>query len=159
MDLMDEKIEIMPFEDRYAEEFKRLNSEWLNKQGFLNSKSFAYLNKPWQTIIKPGGKILMAVVNGAVVGTCAIVKKNNRTAEFTKLVVSPNFRRKGIGRLLTIVTVNLAQKMEFKKIFLVSNKKSTDAIRLYKSAGFRHAAVPADSIYALVNIYMEHKIN
>lgn len=65
----------MPYEDRYAEAFKRLNSEWLNHHGHLISKDLAYLNKPRQTIIKPGGKILMAVMNGIVVATCAIIKK------------------------------------------------------------------------------------
>ncbi len=31
MDIVENKIEILPFDDRYAKAFKRLNSEWLKK--------------------------------------------------------------------------------------------------------------------------------
>lgn len=70
-----------------------------------------------------------------------------------------DFRRKGIGRLLTIVTINLAQKMKFEKIFLVADTKAAAAVRLCESVGFSHVTIPEDSIYALANIYMEQKIN
>ncbi len=158
MDIIEKKIEIVPFEDRYAEEFKRLNLEWLNDYELFESADLKYLNKPWQIIIEPGGKILMAVANGIIVGTCAIIKTTDNTAEFVKLAVSPGARKKGIGRLLTVVSINLAQKMEFKKLFLVCNKKLTTAIRLYESLGFKHSPVPENSVYVSAGVYMELKI-
>ncbi len=52
----------------------------------------------------------------------------------------------------------MAQKMGFKKLFLVSNKKLKTAVLLYESLGFKHAPVPEDTIYATADIYMELKI-
>ena len=154
----DELIEIVPFEDRYAKEFKRLNRECLNRYEHFELVDLEYLNQPHQVIIEPGGKILMAVTNGTIAGTCAIKKETCNRARFARLAVSPGARRKGIGRLLTVVSINLAQKMGFKKLVLVSNKNSATAIRLYESLGFKPGPVPEDTIHGSADMYMELKI-
>ena len=159
MDNINKRIEIVPFEDRYAKAFKQLNLEWLQKYELFEPLDLECLDKPRQAIIDRGGKILLAITDGMVVGTCAIIKKTEDTAEFAKLSVFPEIRKKGVGSLLTIVAINLAQKMGFKKIVLVSNKKLDNAIRLYESLGFKHEPVPADSIYESADIYMELNIS
>ena len=155
----DKRIEIVPFEDRYAKAFKQLNLEWLEKYELFEPIDLEYLDKPRQAIIDRGGIILMAITNSMTVGTCAIIKKTVHTAEFTKLAVLPDIRKKGIGSLLTIASINLAQKMAFRKVVLVSNKKLNSAIQLYESLGFKHGPVPADSIYESADVYMELNIS
>ena len=63
----------MPFNDRYAAEFKSLNLEWLENYKFFGPVDLKYRNKPWQVAIERGGRILMAVIGDFVVGTCAII--------------------------------------------------------------------------------------
>jgi len=156
---VDEKIEIVPFEDRYAKAFKELNLEWLKNYELFEPADLKYLNKPRQVIIEQGGEILVAIANGIVVGTCAIIKETEHTAEFAKLAVAPVAQGKGIGRMLTKESINLAQNMGFKKLILVSNKKLTNAIQLYESLGFKHALVPEDTLYLTADVYMELKIS
>ncbi len=158
MDCTEKRIEIVPFEDRYAKAFKLFNLEWLEKYELLKPIDLEYLIKPRQAIIDRGGKILMAITNGMIVGSCAIIKKTAHTAEFAKLAVLPGVRKKGIGSLLTIASINLAQKMGFKKIVLVSDKKLNKAVRLYESLGFKHGTVPEDIQYKTENVYMKLNI-
>lgn len=158
MNWVDQKIKIIPFEDKHAKAFKRLNLEWLESYSLLEPADSNYLDNPQSVILDQGGRILVAVSDDAVIGTCAIIKETRRTAELAKLAVSPDARGKGIGRILTIESIKIARKMGFKKIFLVSNKKLTTAIQLYESLGFRHAPVPEDTQYATADIYMEFKI-
>jgi len=159
MDLTEKRIEIVPFEDRYTKAFKQLNLERLKKYELLKPIDLEYLVKPRQTIIDRGGKILMAITNGMIVGSCAIIKKTAHTAEFAKLAVLPDVREKGIGSLLIIASINLAQKMGFKKIVLVSDKKLNKAVRFYESFGFMHGTVPEDIKYKTENVYMVFNIS
>jgi ribosomal protein S18 acetylase RimI-like enzyme len=159
MDFVDEKIKIVPFEDWHAEAFKRLNIEWLEDYKLLEPADLKYLDKPRQVIIEQGGKILIAVIGDVVVGTCAIIKETSKRAELAKLAVFPGARGKGIGRMLTVESINEARKMGFKKVILVSNKKLAAAIKLYESLGFKHAPVPEDIIYVTADVYMELTIS
>ena len=70
-------IKILPFKDRYAAQFKRLNLEWLETYALLEPADLKYLDNPQLLIIEQGGRILIATAGDAVVGTCAIIKETN----------------------------------------------------------------------------------
>ncbi|MCF6245912.1 MAG: GNAT family N-acetyltransferase [Desulfobacula sp.] len=159
MILFSDKIQIIPFADKYAEVFKQLNLEWLTNYELFEPADLKYLDKPRQVIVEQGGKILMAMMEGFVVGTCAIIREDDSTAELAKLAVSQDIQGKGIGRMLTVESIKVARKMGFKKLILVSNKKLTTAVHLYESLGFKHASVPEDTIYETADVYMELIIN
>ena len=152
-------IKIVPFENIYAVAFKQLNLEWLETYNLFEAADLKYLDDPQSTILEQGGRILMAINDNAVIGTCAILMETNDTAELAKLAVSPEASGKGVGRMLAMESIKEARKMGFKKIFLVSNKKLDKAVRLYESFGFRHLPVPEDTIYKTADVYMELKIN
>ena len=152
-------IKIVPFENMHAAAFKKLNLEWLEAYKLLEPADLKYLDDPQSNILEQGGRILMAINDSFVIGTCAIIMKTSDTAELAKLAVAPDAREKGIGRMLAMESVKEARKMGFKKIFLVSNKKLDSALRLYESFGFKHMPVPKDTIYKTADVYMEMIIN
>lgn len=147
-------IKIIPFEDRFAEKFKQLNMDWLKGFDLFEPADLNYLDTPWEFIIHPGGRILIATVNDRVVGTCAIVLKNGNTAELAKLAVSKQFQGRGIGRKLVLESIKQARDMGIETIILVSNKKLSSAIRLYEQLGFEHAPMPPDIDYETADVYM-----
>lgn len=53
------------------------------------------------------------------------------------LAVRPDYRRKGIGRMLVLSILEELHVCGCKKIFLEVRASNTAAIRLYESAGFR----------------------
>lgn len=151
-------IKIVPFESIYATAFKQLNLEWLETYELLEPADLKYLDDPQSNILEKGGRILIALNDNAVIGTCAIIMETRNTAELAKLAVSPEARGKGVGRILAMESIKEACKMGFKKIVLVSNKKLNTAIRLYESFGFMHMPVPKDTIYKTADVYMELNI-
>jgi len=152
-------IKIVPFENIHAEAFKRLNLEWLETYELFEPADLKYLDDPQSNILEKGGRILIAINDNSVIGTCSIIMATSDAAELAKLAVVPEARGKGVGRMLTIESIKKASKMGIKKIFLVSNKKLDKAIRLYESFGFKHKPIPKDTIYKTADIYMELTID
>ena len=153
-----ETVKIIPFEEEYIKEFKRLNMEWLEGYKLLEPADLKYLDNPLQLIINPGGRILMAIVGDEIVGTCAIIVKSKNIFELAKLAVSKEAQGQGIGRSLAIESIKQAKEMGAEIINLVSNSKLSTAIRLYESLGFEHAPLPGDIDYETADVYMEFKI-
>lgn len=153
-----ETVKIIPFEEKHMKEFKELNMEWLEGYKLLEPADLKYLDNPFQLIINPGGRILMAIFGEKIVGTCAIIVKSKKTFELAKLAVSEDFQGKGIGRNLAIESIKQAKDMGAEIVNLVSNSKLSAAIRLYESLGFEHAPLPDDIDYETADVYMEFKI-
>ena len=152
-------IKIVPFENIHAAAFKQLNLEWLKAYELFEPADLQYLDNPQLNILEQGGKILMAIKDNVVIGTCAIIMKESDTAELAKLSVSPDAQGKGVGRMLAMESVKEAHRMGLKTIFLFSNNILGRAIRLYESFGFKHMPVPKDTIYQTADVYMELIIN
>ncbi len=151
-------VKIIPFKKKFQRVFKQLNMEWLEGYGLLEPADLKYLDNPFKTIIDPGGKIFLAVINDKVIGTCAIIVKDQKTFELAKLAVSKEARRKGVGKSLTLESIKQAKDLGAEMMNLVSNKKLSSAIGLYESLGFEHAAIPVDMDYETADVYMELKI-
>jgi len=149
------KMKIIPYEDRYAPDFKRLNREWLEDFGLLEDADAKHLNFPRESIIDQGGQIFFAVEREAVLGTCAAIRHSGEVVEIAKLAVAPSARQRGIGRLLTRTVIEYAQGIGALKVSLVSSTKLVSALRLYESMGFIPKPFPEQSDYASADVYME----
>jgi ribosomal protein S18 acetylase RimI-like enzyme len=149
------RIKIIGYEDCFASDFARLNRDWLEAFGLLEPADSKHLDSPRESIIEPGGAILLAVDEGSVVGTCAILRIGPKIVELAKLSVVPEAQRQGIGRRLTLAAIDHALAMGAERMILVSNSKLVSAVRLYESLGFKHAPLPASVGYATANVYME----
>jgi putative acetyltransferase len=148
-------MKIIPFEQRYAPDFAKLNRQWLEGLGLLEDADEKYLNSPRESIIDRGGQIFFAIEGQVVLGTCAAVRHSSEVVEIAKLAVEPSARRRGIGRLLIRTVIDYARGMGARKISLVSSTRLESALRLYESMGFEHTPPPPKPVYASANIYME----
>lgn len=154
-----ETIKIIPFEEKFTKDFKRLNMEWLEGYNLFEPADLKHLHNPQQSIVNRGGKIFIATEGNKAVGTCAIIIKDKNTVELAKFAVSNTSQGKGIGKRLAIESIKMAKDMGAEIIILVSNSKLSTAIRLYESLGFEHAPLPQDIDYETADVYMELKIH
>jgi N-acetylglutamate synthase-like GNAT family acetyltransferase len=103
----------------------------------------------------------MAVRDGVPVGCCALVAMGDREYELSKMAVTPAERGNGIGRKLMTATLDLAERMGARRLFLGTNRMLTSAIALYESVGFEH--LPPErapqGYYERANVYMEREMN
>jgi GNAT superfamily N-acetyltransferase len=152
------KITIEPFAPEYAAYFRSLNEEWLNKYFHIEPHDMEVLSDPAHQIVKPGGEIFFAKLDGIVVGTCALAKVDQETFELAKMAVTESAQGLGIGKMLAHAVIKQAHACGAKKIFLETNSKLTPALELYRRVGFVEAERPFQTVYERSNVYMELKL-
>jgi GNAT superfamily N-acetyltransferase len=90
----------------------------------------------------PGTEVLVAVRNGAVVGTCQLItfrhlqRGGGRCAEIESMHVRPDQRGTGVGGVLLEAAVEAAGAAGCYRVQLTSNAARTDAHRFYGRHGF-----------------------
>jgi putative acetyltransferase len=148
---------VREFERGDADVFRDLNVEWIERYFKLEQSDRDVLWHPQQAIIDKGGRILMAMRDGVPVGCCALVAMGDGEYELAKMAVTPTERGNGIGRKLMTATLELAERMGARRLFLGTNSMLTSAIALYESVGFEH--LPPEralqGYYERANVYME----
>jgi ribosomal protein S18 acetylase RimI-like enzyme len=149
-------VEIIPFESRYAGDFKRLNLEWLEKYFEIEAVDAEVLSQP-HLIIEQGGALLLARCGDEIVGTCAVIHEGDGHFEVSKTSVTASFQGHGIGRRLLLAALDAFKELGGKELYLETNSVLTNAIALYESAGFVHAQRLTPSPYARANVYMEYR--
>jgi putative acetyltransferase len=151
----DHSVTIAAYEDKHANDFARLNRDWLDRFGLYEEADAKQLDSPRQTIIDAGGEIFIAVKDGRVVGTSALVRMSPNMFEVAKLAVDPENRGDGLGRRLTQLAIDRARERGATRVALVSNLKLTTALGLYERMGFVRMPLPVDQPYATADVYME----
>jgi len=85
----------------------------------------------------PGGRILLAEVDGAVAGIGCLKQLSPEIGEIKRMYVRPAFRRLGLGRLLLEGLLEEGRAIGYESIRLDSTRFMTAAHTLYRSYGFR----------------------
>ncbi len=110
---------------------------------------------PEDTILRPGGAILVAEDDHGVLGVCALLHHAPGCYEVSKMAVRKDLRGRGIGRQLLVVVISHARKMGAKQLRILSNTVLAPAIHLYRQLGFVEVPIPADQGYERANIALE----
>ena len=150
----DEKVQIVDYKPAHQPSFKRLNEEWITRWFEMEAADYKSLDHPQQTILDGGGHILIAVLKGEAVGTCALIKMDETTYELAKMSVSSKAQGRGIGMLLGQATIAKAKELGASRVYLESNTILEPAVRLYRKLGFSEIE-SAISPYERCNIQME----
>ena len=131
-------VEIVDYSGEYANDFRELNLEWLDKYNLTESHDLEVINHPKETILDGGGHIFLARKGDKIVGTAGIANEGDSIFELVKMTVAPAFRGQGISKMLIEKCLDKAKELKAKKIFLYSNSQLQTAIALYKKYGFVH---------------------
>lgn len=150
--------EIIGFEARYQEDFKRLNVEWLEKYFYVEAINHDVLSRPEAQIIEPGGFIFLARYDGEIVGTCALIRHAHRRFELSKMAVTERYRGLRIGYKLLQAAIAQFLALGAKELFLETSTKLEAAIRLYEANGFCHTPRPKGAAhYRRSDVYMVYQ--
>lgn len=131
-----EAVEILDYEPRYKAAFRRLNLEWLEKHFEVEPEDERVLSDPQGQVLKRGGKILFARLDGEIVGTVAVVPQEEGTAMLTKLAVTEKARGRQAGRKLVQAAIERARALGARTLRLHTNPKLAAANQLFRQMGF-----------------------
>ena len=135
------EVTLCRFNKRYANEYKRLNIEWIEKYFVVEEHDLEQLGNPEEYIIEKGGEILFAFYEEEVAGVCALIKTGEGEFELAKMAVAPQFQGKQIGYKIGKYAIETAKLLGAKRIWLESNRKLTPALNLYTKLGFKEIPV------------------
>jgi DNA-binding MarR family transcriptional regulator len=153
------QVKIVPYNDLYADAFRKLNEEWISTFFKMEEADHKALDHPKEYILDNGGEIVVALYNEEPVGVCALIKMNDPDYDYelAKMAVSPKAQGKNIGWLLGQAIIEKARSLGAKKIYLESNTILKPAINLYHKLGFEKIGGRATP-YERCNIQMELKV-
>ena len=150
-------ITLVEWEDRFAQDFITLSTEWLEKYVRVEAADEEILYHPHESILDDGGMIFFANSEGVNVGTVSMIKLDGNTFELAKLAVTESCKGKHIGNLLMDRAISFAKEKEADKIILFTNSKLLPAIRLYEKYGFQRIPL-IDNEYEEADIKMELRL-
>lgn len=96
----------------------------------------------------PAGVLLIAMLNGDPAGCAALKYHGDEPAEVKRMWVSPAARGLGLGRRLLVELEAHAAARGVRTLRLETNQALTEAIGLYRSAGYREVAAFSRERYA-----------
>ncbi len=130
------RLKIVDYRPAYKKHFLSINLEWLEEYFSVEDSDRRILNDPNRRILKKGGAILFALLDGEVVGTCALIRHAGDVLELAKMGVRPEARGRGIGRALAEAAVARARKMGAARLYLCTSPVLERACTLYRRLGF-----------------------
>lgn len=148
------EIELIPYEDRYKEDFRKLNLEWLNKYNLTEEYDLVVLDDPRGKVLDSGGVIYLAKLGNEIVGSAGLMKEEEGVFELVKMAVTEQWQGRGISKLLLDKCLEAARQLKLKKITLYSNSQLQRAIKMYEKYGFRHVPL-VNSPLATADVRME----
>lgn len=148
-----ETLRIVDFTPAHQPDFKRLNMAWIARYFTVEPHDLEQLDDPGHHIIRPGGHILLAELDGLVVGTVALAPAGAGVLELAKMAVDEAFQGRKIGWHLGMAALDRARKLGATQVFLESNRRLTPALQLYEKLGFREIPM-AETPYARADIKM-----
>lgn len=144
---------IVDYDPRHRAAFRDLNLAWITRYFRVEDADRPALDDPEGYILGHGGSILMAELDGAVVGACALLRNDDGSLELAKMAVDPAAQGHGVGRALGEAAVARARALGARRVELLSNTILEPAIRLYRALGFVEVPLPATE-YERANIKM-----
>tara|TARA_R110000796_G_scaffold88850_7_gene192144 strand:+ start:21207 stop:21671 length:465 start_codon:yes stop_codon:yes gene_type:complete len=148
-------VTIIPYESKYANDFKNLNIAWLEEYFYVEEKDIKLLNDCENTILKNKGYIFFAKYNDDIVGCFSFILNEEHIYELGKMAVDQKFQGLKIGQELLKFAIDFAKKSDWSKIILYSSTKLQHALYLYKKYGFKEIELEKNLPYARSDIKME----
>jgi len=148
-------LRIVEYEARHRDAFRDLNLSWIEEYFEVEEIDRRQLREPEQTILRPGGAILVAEDANGVVGVCALVCHSPGRYEVSKMAVRRDLRGNGIGRRILSEAILRARGLGAKQLFVISNTVLAPALHLYRQFGFLEVPLPAEQGYGRGNIALE----
>ncbi|HMB91122.1 MAG TPA: GNAT family N-acetyltransferase, partial [Rhodothermales bacterium] len=132
-------------------DFIRLNELWITEH-FQIEEADRQLSADPGRVLREGGHIFSAIVDGIVVGVAALFRDGPDQFELARMAVEPAYRGQGIGRALALAALQHARGERATSVSLGSNTKLAPAIALYRSLGFTVVREEPHPEYARCNI-------
>lgn len=135
-------MKIVPYEKKYKKDFIEMNKQWISEMFVMEQQDIDVLEN-FEKAIERGGQIFFAVDEAdEVLACCLIAPLTNGEWEIEKFCAKGMYTGTGAGSACLRACIEYAKERHVEKIVIVSNRKCTHAVGLYRKYGF--VEVPVD---------------
>lgn len=147
-------LEIISYSSALQPHFESINKAWVSKYFTLESFDIDQLEHPEETILAQGGEIIFAKLGEDILGTVALIPKEEGDWEMIKMGVKESAQGKGVGFALGKRLLEMAREKGATRVVLYTNTKLEAALRVYEKLGFTHCHLECGT-YGRCNVKME----
>ena len=105
--------------------------------GFFSKSEYYFIKYLADFVHNPeGGRLWIAEVDDVIAGSVAIVRVDNKTAQFRWFIVERDYQNMGIGSRLMKTALDYCRENNYENVFLWTFKGLDMARHLYDKAGF-----------------------
>lgn len=135
-------MKIVPYCDCYKNDFIAMNKAWISDMFVLEAEDERELENI-EPYIKNGGEIFFALDDEErVMACCMIAPREDGDWEIMKFAARGMYTGTGAGSACLKACIEYAKEKGLPKIIIVSNRKCTHAVHLYRKYGF--SEIPVD---------------
>jgi len=110
---------------------------YCENHGFYRSSEYYFIKYLAEFVHDPtGGELWIAEVDGNIIGSAAIVRFDDKTAQFRWFLIDKSYQGKGVGSRLIQTALDFCRKNNYENVFLWTFKGLDKARTLYEKAGF-----------------------
>jgi ribosomal protein S18 acetylase RimI-like enzyme len=152
------KCRIVGYDPKLKGHFEKLNREWIETHFSIEPHDTRAFADPEKEIIRRGGDVIFAELDGKIVGTCSLIIDDQGKHELAKLAVTDRAKGKGLGELLSREIIRRARRKGARSVILTTNSRLTPAIRLYEKLGFKETIRGPHPKFKRVDLVMEKRL-
>ena len=135
-------MNIVPYAPRYKKAFLQLNRAWISQMFTLEEEDIREMENI-EPAIRQGGQIFFAVDEAdQVLACCMIAPREDGDWEIMKFAARGMYTGTGAGSTCLKACIDYAREKHLPKVLIVSNRRCTHAVGLYRKFGFRE--IPVD---------------
>jgi putative acetyltransferase len=123
-----------------------------SKNPDLDDIAASYAAASYATASNAGAVFLVARNQDRIIGTGALVPRQNGVAEVVRMSIAADWRRQGIGRMILQALVDHARQAEFKRIILETTETWQEVIAFYLRFGFRITHYQDGDVYFVLDL-------
>ncbi|MBQ8024354.1 MAG: GNAT family N-acetyltransferase [Succinivibrio sp.] len=135
-------MQLVSYDPKYKQDFIQMNKTWISSMFVIEDEDLRELENI-EPYIKQGGQIFFALDDsGKVMACCMIAPRDDGDWEIMKFAARGMYTGTGAGSACLEACINYGKEKKLPKIIIVSNRKCTKAIHLYRKFGF--IEIPVD---------------
>lgn len=133
---------IVPYDPKYKNDFIQMNRAWITDMFTMEPEDEREIQNI-EPYLARGGQIFFAIdEQGNAMACCMIAPRDDGDWEIMKFAARGMYTGTGAGSRCLEACIDYARQRKLPKIIIVSNRKCTHAVHLYRKHGFKE--IPVD---------------
>ncbi|MBU0731611.1 GNAT family N-acetyltransferase [Patescibacteria group bacterium] len=131
-------IKIIPYSDKYKEKvISLILNIWEKEFDYKGVARPDIYNIPGFYQNDKDSNFWLALSDNELIGTIGLIKKSDNSAFLKRMAIKKEFRKQGLGEKLLQTVIQFADEHDIKTIYVGTVPENTEALKFYKSHGFK----------------------